>query len=489
MMYNIHFRNEFGGEWSVSHNFYQLARLDHVVGKLPQMRSIYYPLVSRDTLDRIKSVSDARERVAKAEHFRTLLERWMRAVIECCHFLDEEENSIVERFFQLPFPSEDTKTYQFTTISKFDNGKTVDDMAWELKSAYSAKTSHTRATTMSKSSMRSISQNSSQRNWSKEGDSSPGRKGAASQDSPSASSIESDIVLKTNVRRGLEVEGVLEYDVMLSVSGKRPRVVKRRYSLFRKLYFRLMDLKVSMLVPFPSKGVGSVEDEDFLSKRTYYLDAWFREVCTQYKYWQQEPQQALKEFLDFDLKRTGFDSYLHDKLANGEIEAPRAPIADTKTALTRSDDDVDKSIKKKESDLFFPSMLSMTGEDEGGVEEERAASEKKWRLWGKSSNNDSEKVRNVRVYHVIECVDLSRIREEDKNGGRSLAPIVEGYEESFSNSVKNPISVMDLSDVALTSILDDKFITQPLEDNKTRSRRSSKYKKSSRCRVWGCSVM
>ena len=143
VLYNIHFKNQVGHEWEVSHTAYQLARLDHLINSSSDiLKTVYYPIGSKDILTRLKNrdkdANSSNEytitnttnkkkgshesRVKRVEYFRTLLENWVNSIISNCHELDQSSLLICERFFGLPMgPTLDSPKYQFTNISKFDN--------------------------------------------------------------------------------------------------------------------------------------------------------------------------------------------------------------------------------------------------------------------------------------------------------------------------------------------------------------------------------
>ena len=52
------------------------------------------------------------------------------------------------------------------------------------------------------------------------------------------------------------------------------------------------------------------------------LDAWFREVCFYYRDMPAPAREAIRKFLNFDMKRTK-DVFVHDQLAWGIMEAPK----------------------------------------------------------------------------------------------------------------------------------------------------------------------
>ena len=453
IMYNIHFRNEFGGEWAVSHNYYQLARLDHLVTtQLEAMKSVYYPLVSRDILDRLKADGNSpRDRMVFVEHFRSLLEKWIHAVIANCHLLDAVNVKVVERFFQLPFPSPDVKTYQFSTISTFDNGAAINDSSWELKSAYSAQTSMTKTTIASKSSRTtSVSTSLGQ-----------GRIQRMSIDAQGTDGVwaccnDDQVTMKTHVRRGPTIEGVLEYEVMLSVPGKKPRMSKRRYGVFRTLFHALKKCKVVMLVPFPGKQSTVKVDEVFLSKRTYLLDAWFREACTLYMAMTMEQKQLMKEFLQFNLS-TGSDIYLHDKLAKGMVAAPRAPIADTKGMRSGGESDERPSF---DNDLFERTNSFKFLDDEKAELKSSGFFGDKNKKTGAKMKEDPPVVRPsaIRIYELTGVSELLRVAKPLDAAGLSVISENRSSSRSQASSAfaNNPL----METMSMSSRLDEKFLSQ-----------------------------
>lgn len=59
--------------------------------------------------------------------------------------------------------------------------------------------------------------------------------------------------------------------------------------------------------------------------RTRLLDAWIKDAICTYQYMNDKERSLIRTFLGFDLSLPK-DIYIHDKMANGMIEAPRAPI-------------------------------------------------------------------------------------------------------------------------------------------------------------------
>jgi len=260
--------------------------------------------------------------------------------------------------------------------------------------------------------------------------------------------------MKTHVRRGPTIEGVLEYEVMLSVPGKKPRMSKRRYGVFRTLFHALKKCKVVMLVPFPGKQSTVKVDEAFLSKRTYLLDAWFREACTLYMAMTMEQKQLIKEFLQFNLS-TGSDIYLHDKLAKGMVEAPRAPIADTKGMRSGGESDERPSF---DNDLFERTNSFKFLEDE-------AAELKSSGFFGGKNKKTDAKTKGgapvgrpsaIRVYELTDVSELLRVAKPlDDADGLSVIPEEKSMRAS-SAYTNNPL----METMSMSSRLDEKFLSK-----------------------------
>jgi hypothetical protein len=437
VMYNIHLKNDQGGEWEVSHNYYQLARLDFLINsKIDNIKRIYYPVVGRDILKRIKSrVPSGNERLATMEHFRLLMQNWVHAAISCCHLLDKGSAILVERFFGLPYPSKDNPTYQFSRITTFQNSDGKDE-GWDLKSAYSVQTSGTKSSVQSSAMWartRSVTTSVATATTTMGSNLVNNDVDFDGSSQISGRTVPHDsIIMKTNVRRGMSIDGVLEYDIILSVEGKKPRTVKQRFSNFKKLDDALCKIGIIRLVPFPPKQSTVKIDEISLSKRTRLLDAWLREVCTIFStnHFSEEARNKVRSFLDFNL-RVSADIYFHDKLAKGFVEAPRAPISDGKftTSLHNSpileveEENADKEIEDK--DLFrLGESFHADNDAAAAAVIEAMNSKNKTKGIGnffkkKADNLESESV--TRIYDVTDRIDVGLHSEAD---GTTVNPLI-----------------------------------------------------------------
>lgn len=156
-------------------------------------------------------------------------------------------------------------------------------------------------------------------------------------------------LLRIEVQRGQEAHnGVVMYDILLKIVGKKyknPMIYQtsQRFSHFRKLYHQLVGINQlslqgdgdnhgprrisdfmllfnTVFPPLPMKSyLGLSLNDSELSERTRGLDAWFREVCVNYRNMPSNARQIIRQFLNFDMSQAK-DIFFQDQLAWGVIE-------------------------------------------------------------------------------------------------------------------------------------------------------------------------
>ena len=120
LMFNIHLSNSFGVEWEMSHNYYQLCRLDYLISQAPgnPIISFSFPVVDKEFLEELKKLqltggtTLTRTRVGL---FRSQLDMWVKGIVENISKYPPKVGDIVEKFLSLPSgPVEGEEAFKFS---------------------------------------------------------------------------------------------------------------------------------------------------------------------------------------------------------------------------------------------------------------------------------------------------------------------------------------------------------------------------------------